>query len=161
MEAQLGSDVLAKTFSTYVNKLPEPGDLKALLKGFSPGNEAYIDNMFTVFVDGSGSRNDDNIEIEPLDSFRMRIYVAPYGLWLTLDAGEFEEIDINSVTKVVRVGFASETEYTPAARLRIEQPAQIDGVSSFRPDGNLSTERRAFIVPLESQRTWIELTQAD
>jgi hypothetical protein len=110
---------------------------------------------------GNITADGDNIKIEPLDSFRMRIYVAPFGLWLTLDAGEFEEIEINPVTKVVRVAFASETEYTPTARLRIEQPAKVDGVSSFRPSDNPLTERGAFIVSLESQRTWIELTQAD
>ena len=108
---------------------------------------------------GNVTVNGDNIKIEPLDSFRMRIYVAPFGLWLTLDAGEFEEMEINLVKKVVRIGFASSTEYTPAARLRLEQPAQINGVSTFRPSSNLLSERGAFIIPLESQRTWLELAQ--
>jgi hypothetical protein len=103
----------------------------------------------------------DKIKVEPLDSFRMRIYVALYGLWLTLDAGEFEEIDIDTVTKAVRIGFAPSTEYTPAAHLRIEQTAKVEGVGSFKPSGNLSTERGAFVVPLESRTTWLELIQAD
>ena len=108
-----------------------------------------------VTVDG------DNIKVELLDSFRIRIYVAPYGLWLTLDSGQFEEIDINSAAKTIRFGLAPSTEYTPVARLRIEQPAKVDGVGSFKPSVNFSTERGAFVVPLDSQRTWSELTQAD
>ena len=108
-----------------------------------------------VTVDG------DNIKVKPLDSFHMRIYVAPYGLWLTLDSGQFEEIDINSAAKTIRIGLAPSTEYTPVARLRIEQPAKVDGVGSFKPSVNFSTERGAFVVPLDSQRTWSELTQAD
>ena len=30
--------------------------------------------------------------VKPLDSFRRRLYIAPFGLWLTLDAGTFEII---------------------------------------------------------------------
>jgi hypothetical protein len=98
------------------------------------------------------------IKVKPLDSFRMRFYVAPYGLWLTLDAGEFDQIEINAADKKVRIGFGPATEFTPTARLRIEQPAGIDDVGTFKPTGNLNSERGAYVVPLESQTTWIELS---
>jgi hypothetical protein len=99
------------------------------------------------------------VKIKPLDSFRMRFYAAPYGLWLTLDAGEFDQIEINTIDKKVRIGFDAATEFTPTARLRIEQPAKIDGIGTFKPSGSPASERGAFVVPLESQTTWIELNQ--
>jgi len=34
--------------------------------------------------------------VKPLDSFRKRVYLAPYGLWLTFDAGLLEKVGINS-----------------------------------------------------------------
>jgi hypothetical protein len=63
------------------------------------------------------------ISVTPLDSFRMRVYLAPLGLWLTLDAGRFERIELNPKSGVVRVVLSAASEFTPAARLRMEQPA--------------------------------------
>ena len=111
--------------------------------------------------DGNVKTEGNLIKVKTLDSFRKRVYIAPYGLWLTLDSGEFEEVEIHTDGKIVRIGFAAATEYTPTARLRIEQPAKVAGVSTFKPSVNLSTERGAFVVPLESGLTWIELVQTN
>jgi hypothetical protein len=62
------------------------------------------------------------IKVQPLDSFRQRVYIAPRGLWLTLDAGTFQGIEVNSKTHAVRVGLSASTPSTSKARLRIEQP---------------------------------------
>lgn len=106
-----------------------------------------------VKVDG------DVVKVKPLDSFRRRVYIAPFGLWLTLDAGTFEDVEINAATRTVRLGFTAATDYTPTAYLRIEQPAKIDGIGTFKPAENLATQRGAFNVPLKSETTWIKLCQ--
>lgn len=98
------------------------------------------------------------IQVTPLDSFRMRVYVAPYGLWLTLDAGTFEYVEINPATSAVRVGLSPATQHTPSARLRIEQPAKLSGVGAYHPAAQLQSERGAFVVPLKKDVTWLELT---
>ena len=36
------------------------------------------------------------VNVQPLDSFRKRVYIAPLGLWLTLDAGTFAQVEINT-----------------------------------------------------------------
>jgi hypothetical protein len=92
----------------------------------------------------------DTIEVQPLDSFRSRVYIAPYGLWLTLDAGTFDKVEIDSARKVVRVGLAAATQYVPTARLRVEQPARIADVGTFKAPADL-------VVPLGSQTTWVAL----
>ena len=43
------------------------------------------------------------VKVTPLDAFRGRIYVASAGLWLTLDSGRFESLEINSKTRSLRV----------------------------------------------------------
>lgn len=100
----------------------------------------------------------DWVTVTPLDSFRMRVYVAPRGLWLTLDAGQFEEVALNTKTGAVRIGLASATPETPQARLRIEQPAKITGVGSYQPSQSLKQEREAFVIPLKQGTAWIELS---
>ena len=38
------------------------------------------------------------VKVTPLDSFRTRVYFASLGLWLTLDAGNFESVELNFKT---------------------------------------------------------------
>ena len=100
----------------------------------------------------------DDVKIIPLDSFRKRVYLAPYGLWLTLEAGQFAALEINIKNKTVRLGFSGAAPHTRTARLRIQQPAKIDGVGEFVPGGNLERERGAYGIALGTGTTWIELT---
>jgi Family of unknown function (DUF5695) len=98
------------------------------------------------------------VTVTPLDSARTRIYLAPYGLWLTLDAGSFDTLVLNPKTGVLRVGFSSSNQFTPEARLRIEQPARIFGVGEFHPTTRLKAEREAYVIPLKKTVTWLELS---
>ena len=97
------------------------------------------------------------VTITPLDSFRSRIFIAPLGLWLTLDAGNFERLEYDSGTGAVRVGMAGATAITPEARLRIEQPSKPAGASVYRPEPSLKAERDAYVIPLKTEMTWVEL----
>lgn len=108
---------------------------------------------------GGNVQVDGNVvRVKTLDSFRKRIFIAPLGLFLTLDAGTFDSVVIEPATKTVRVALDGATKHTPRARLRIEQPAQVAGVGTFQPVATLASERGAFIVPLSATTTWVELT---
>jgi hypothetical protein len=97
------------------------------------------------------------VKVTPLDSFRMRVYMATLGLSLTLDAGKFESVEVNSKTGMVRVGLIAATPSTPVARLRIEQPAKLKNVGLYAPVKSLNMERGAYVVPLQGATTWVEL----
>jgi len=95
--------------------------------------------------------------VTPRDCFQSRIYVAPLGLWLTLDAGSFESVEVNSHTGIVRVELAGADPITAEARLRVEQPAKIAGIGTYRPVSPLKFERNAYTVPLGKEKTWVKL----
>ncbi len=97
------------------------------------------------------------IRVQPLDSFRMRVYVAPVGLWLTLDSGKFETVELNTRTGLVRITLSPANEHTNHARLRIEQPGKVAGVKNYLPRVKLAQERGAYVVPLRKAVTRIEL----
>jgi hypothetical protein len=97
------------------------------------------------------------VTVVPRDSFRARIYIASLGLWLTLDAGKFESVEVNLGTGVVRVRLAAGTEATPTSLLRVEQPAKVKGVGNYRPAVPLHAERGGYLVPLGKETTWLEL----
>ena len=99
-----------------------------------------------------------NVSVTPLDSARMRVYLAPLGLWLTLDAGTFDKVELNSKTGAVRVELAASDLFTTAARLHVEQPAKLPKIGTYHPATKLSMERDAYVVPLRASPTWVELT---
>ncbi len=107
---------------------------------------------------GNIKAHGDKITITPLDSFRRRVYIAPVGLWLTLDAGKFESIEFNSKTGAVRIGFAAATNFTPTAFLHVAQPAKIQGVGAYGPSESFQVARDAYVIPLGKDTTWIEVT---
>jgi hypothetical protein len=100
------------------------------------------------------------VTVQTLDSLRRRIYIAPLGLYLTLDAGTFESVAINPSTHAVRLTLSPAAAFTPAARLRIEQPAKVAGVGTYSMAmGTFTTERGAVVVPLGQAVTLVELGQ--
>jgi hypothetical protein len=107
---------------------------------------------------GNVKGDDKEVTVTPLDVFRSRVYLAPIGLWLTLDSGNIESVKFNPTTKAVRVQLGKATRFTPQARLRIEQPAKVEGVGTYGPARQLKSERDAFVVPLDTVTTWVELS---
>ena len=92
----------------------------------------------------------DAVEMKPVDSLRQRVYLAPLGLWLTLDSGSFESVRLltGAHQGEVELRLAPRDAWTPVARLHIEQTASLPGVSSVAPSEKLATERGAYVVTL-------------
>ena len=99
----------------------------------------------------------DWVRVQPVDSFRMRVYVAPRGLWLTLDAGTFESVEVNTRTNAIRIGLSPQTSNTAEARLHLEQPAKPSGVGAYHPRQQLRLERDGYTIPLGKTVKWIDL----
>ena len=100
------------------------------------------------------------VRVVPLDSSRTRFYLAPLGLWLTLDAGSITSFELDIGSGAVRIGLARANQFTSDARLRVEQPAKLRDVGRYHPVDAFKSERGAFVVPLGAGTTWIELIAA-
>jgi len=108
---------------------------------------------------GNLSVSGDEVTVEPKDASRTRVYLAPVGLWLTLDAGQFDRLIWNGKTGALRIALAPLNQFTTQARLRIDQPAHFAGVGEFHPSGTSAKERGAYSVALSASKTWVELMQ--
>lgn len=145
---------------------------------FDPYSGDYGPNFFGVALDtatyvahsldfgwlafgGNLAQTGNTIDVTPLDAFRSRVYLAPYGLWLTLDAGKFREVSFNPTTQTVRLTLDPSTQFTNQALLRITQPATISAVGRFRPEGQLVRVRGAYAVPLQATPAEITLKAVD
>ncbi len=102
---------------------------------------------------GNVSKDRRWVRLEPKDSFRTRVYLAPVGLYLTLDAGKFESVAFDTATKAVRVVLSPATRNTPQARLRIESSAELSGVGQYAPKVPYAIDAGAYAVPLRRGAT--------
>jgi hypothetical protein len=140
---------------------PYSGDYGPNFFGHSWNTATYVVNhpeFGWIAFGGNLKVQDNGVTVTPRDSFRGRIYISSLGLWLTLDAGAFDSVVVNSDTGAIRVGLAGATETTPKGLLRIEQPAKINGIGTYLPVAHLLSERGAYVVPLQKETTWLELT---
>lgn len=99
----------------------------------------------------------DRVTVTPLDSMRQRLYIAPYGLWLTLDAGRFSSVEIGTKKRSVRLLFEPASSSVKVARLRIERPA--DNSVTFIADRTFKKERDALVIPLGKGTNHIRINE--
>ena len=154
---------LSPAFHAFPDMLrPDPvsGDNGPNFFGHALATAVYVINhpefgwlAFGGNIDG----HDASARITPLDSARSRVYLAPAGLWLTLDAGTFESLELDTRTRKMRIALTGADEFTASARLRLEQPAAIPGVGQFHPTTPFTAERGAYVIPLSKGPTSIEL----
>ena len=149
-----------------------PDMLKAdpLSGDYGPNFFGHAWNTATYIVDhpqfgwlafgGNIKADGDLIKVTPLDSFRTRVYFASLGLWLTLDSGTFEAVELNSKTGVVSLRLSAATPFTSAARLLLEQPAKSSRVM-YSPVKKLVSERGAWVVPLGKGTSTIDLKPSE
>jgi hypothetical protein len=140
---------------------PRTGDYGLNFYGYAVNTATYLvdhPDFGWLAFGGNLTVDGDIIRVTPLDSFRMRFYVAPVGLWLTLESGQFDEIALNVKSGDVNVILAPSNSYTTAARLRVEQPAPIQGVGKYTVTGSCQEERGAYVIPLSSGETSVDLS---
>ena len=148
-------------FHAYPDQMrfdPYSGDYGMGFFGHAYATATYLVNDPVFGWLGFGGNVSDNggtIRIEPKDSARTRLFIAPAGLWLTLDAGKIEAADYVPSTGKVTLHLAAADAHTPAARLSIQTTTA--GARPYAPAvGTL--ERGLYTLPLSSQPTVVELS---
>ncbi len=136
------------------------GDYGPGFFGYTVNTATYVtrhDEFGWLTFSGSLSQNDQWKSVAPTNAARTRVYLAGFGLWLTLDAGKFRQVDFDPSTGQVKLVLDPGTSHTSSALLRIEQPATVDGIGTYSPAGSFVSERGAYIIPLSDTETIIEL----
>jgi hypothetical protein len=154
---------LSPAFHAFPDMLrPDPvsGDNGPNLFGHALGTAVYVvdhPEFGWVAFGGNIDTRNRTVHVTPLDSARSRVYLAPLGLWLTLDAGTFESLELDPRTRKVRVTLSPADAFTSSARLRIERPGASRGVGKFHPAMQFGAERGAYVILLAKGTVSIEL----
>lgn len=98
------------------------------------------------------------VTLEPKDSARTRVFVAPAGLWLTLNAGRFASVSYDPKTGRVRAELAPAEAHTPEAFLDIATPTK--DAKPYHLTTPATRERGGYVIPLTAAGANIELVPA-
>jgi hypothetical protein len=150
------------SFPDMLKPDPYSGDYGPNFFGHAWNTATYLVNdpeYGWIAFGGNIGSHDDSVKLFPRDSARQRIFVASSGLSLTLDAGTFEELDLDTQSGTIRLALAPATEFTKVARLRVEQKSKAPA-GKFEAVPALNTERGAYVVQLQSTTTWVQLSLA-
>jgi hypothetical protein len=133
---------------------PLSGDYGPNFFGHAMNTATYIVNSrdFGWLAFGGNLKQERGvISVTPRDSFRTRVYLAPAGLWLTLDSGRFEKVEFNPKTGAIRVALAPTSQFTHTAYLRVEEPGKEKASYAIKAP----TERGAYLLRLGKESRWV------
>ncbi len=119
---------------------PYTGDYGPNFFGFATNTGTYVvqDPRFGwLGFGGAVTQHGDTIDILPQDASRSRLFIAPAGLYLTLEAGQIASATYAQKSGTLTVHLAPATPYVSVARLRLQHtteptPASIRGLTPQR-----------------------------
>jgi hypothetical protein len=103
---------------------PYTGDYGPNFFGHAVNTGTYVthdDAMGWICFGGNATEHNGIVHVTVLDSSRNRLFIAPFGLWITLDAGHLVSAEIDVKTPVVRLHLSAATTSMPVGRVRLTQ----------------------------------------
>ena len=94
-----------------------------------------------------------------LNSSRDRLFIAPIGLWITLDAGHIVGVDFDPRNHSVNLHLARASAYVPMARLRLTQTIDKAKGQSWAVATQATVDAGATVIPLGAGETTVSLVE--
>jgi hypothetical protein len=104
---------------------------------------------------GNLTKAADSVSVMPKDGARARLFVAPAGTWITLEAGKIATARYTPKTGTITLTLDPATTATPAARLFVETTTK--GGRAYTTDAGTDT-RGGRTIPLSAGQTTVTLT---
>ncbi len=82
---------------------------------------------------------------------KSRVFIAPAGLWLTLDAGRFKSVSYNTENGDIELEFEKADNFTSEAYLHIYSISKEMSAKEYIPGSLTRNNRGAYIVPLKNK----------
>ena len=110
---------------------------------------------------GSVSEIGGAVVLHPRDAARRRVFIAPEGLWLTIESGAFESVSYDTATGDITIALAPATDAVSQVLLRVERTNAASGTAGYAPVATLASERGGFVVPLGEPGAVVMLRRGD
>lgn len=164
--SQVAANIDARGFGSYgfdadpriLQFDPYTADYGIAFYGYAHNTGSYAVNDPEFGWLGFGcelKQENETLTLLPRDGFRTRIFLAPLRLWLTLDAGTFESLTLNTKTQHIEIHLSPKTQETPTAYLRLETIGEQG--RHFAPINAPVVLRGAYPIPLTTTSTTVTL----
>jgi len=130
------------------------GDYGSGFFGYAVNTSSYLlkhKEFGWLAFGGNLTENSKIINVKLTTAAKSSFYVAPAGLWITLDAGTIDEVIYNPMNGEIHLILSKADEHTNNAVIRISQPAKVDGVGKYSLKDRNMGERGAYEVKLSAQ----------
>lgn len=149
-----------------------PGDLKndALSGDYATGFLGYALNSGTYITfsedfgwlafGGNCTQKGDWITTNITTASKSRVFIAPAGLWLTLDAGQFKSASYNPKTGDVNLTIMAPGDYCPNAWLNITKTSKQASATNYRIVNYTTNDTGAYTIPMKKKTITLVLKRA-
>ncbi|KAF5385354.1 hypothetical protein D9615_001063 [Tricholomella constricta] len=142
------------------------GDYGPNFSGHTMGIGTYIVNhpdFGWQALGGNVLSTSPTVQVQVRDPVRRRVYVAPLGALLTLNAGAFSTVTYDPSARTVSITITAVPDgvtgaaSAPQGRLIVQQKAILSGITLLKPTTSLAVEAGAFVVPFTSGSATVNL----
>jgi len=127
------------------------GDYGSGFFGYAVNTSSYLlqhPEFGWLAFGGNLTKTGNIINLKLTTAAKSSVYIAPAGLWISLDAGTVDEVDYNMINGEIRLKLGKATGYSPNAMLRLSQPAKVNGVGVYSVKGKSMASRGGYGFPL-------------
>jgi hypothetical protein len=138
------------------------GDFGTGFLGYALNTATYLvqhEEFGWVSFGGNCATKGKWVKTDLTTAAQSRVYVAPAGLWLTLDAGRFKSVSYNTATGAVKIVFEAVDSMTPEAYMHVTTTGREDTSRKYNTATLSANNRGQFVVPLKEKQTTITLKQ--
>lgn len=132
------------------------GDYGSGFFGYAVNTASYILNhpeLGWLAFGGNLNKTGNTVNVKLTTAAKSSVYIAPAGLWISLDAGTIDEVKYNTINGEIRLKLAKAGEYTANALLRLSQPAKVKGTGVYSVRSKSTEKRGGYEFPLEKDHT--------
>ena len=152
-------------FHSFPDKMmfdPYTGDYGPNFFGHAVNTGTFLvhdDAMGWICFGGNVEERQGVVHATVLDSSRDRLFIAPLGLWITLDAGHLVSVEFDPAKRTVRLHLAPASASMPNARLRLAQTSTQSGVHTWTLTSKAAGDAGANVIPLSPRETILVLRE--
>ncbi|MDM8001830.1 MAG: DUF5695 domain-containing protein [Bacteroidota bacterium] len=136
------------------------GDYGTGFLGYAINSSTYLvnsDEFGWLSFGGNTSVKGKWVTVDLTTAARSRVYIAPAGVWLTLDAGRFSSVSYNTATGALKMTIEKGETWSPEALLRVSNPSRESNTVTYNTGGLKSNGRGAFVIPVSKKEAVVIL----
>ena len=138
------------------------GDYGSGFLGYALNTATFLthhDEFGWLSFGGNCTESGEWIKTDLTTAAKNRVLIAPVGLWLTLDAGQFKSICFNTKTGDVKIEFESATPFASEAFLHVNTTGKEITAKEYETASLDKNDRGAFTIHLKNEPVTIILKQ--